>query len=278
MDSSAVALVLLAAALHAGWNAVLRVGGDRLVVMGLITGGAGLIAGVLIPFAPFPAAAAWPLLLLSAGFHVGYNSFLVAAYAHGDLGQVYPVARGTAPLLVVGLVGPVLGETVAGGQLAGVVLTCAGIAALALRGGASRVRPKALGYALVTACFIAAYTVTDAAGARAAGSPHGYTLWLFLVDGILFVALVVWRRGRALAGVARASWRPGLAGGAMSLAAYWLVIWALTVAPAAGVAALRETSVLFAALIGAYLLHEPLGRWRVAAAGVVTAGVLLLRA
>jgi drug/metabolite transporter (DMT)-like permease len=277
LDPSAVALVLLAAALHAGWNAVLRVGGDRLVVMGVITGGAGLIAGLLVPFTPLPPTAAWPILLLSAGFHVGYNSFLVAAYAHGDLGQVYPIARGTAPLLVVGLVGPVLGESVAGVQLAGVLLTSAGIAALALRGGASRVRPQALAYALVTACFIAAYTVTDAAGARAAGSPHGYTLWLFLVDGVLFVAIVVWRRGRALAALARESWRPGLAGGAMSLAAYWLVIWAFTVAPAAGVAALRETSVLFAALIGAFLLKEPLGRWRVAAAGVVTAGVLLLR-
>jgi drug/metabolite transporter (DMT)-like permease len=229
-----------------------------------------------VPFAPFPAAAAWPILLLSAGFHVGYNSFLVAAYAHGDLGRSTRSRAGTAPLLVVGLVGPVLGESVGGGQLAGVLLTSAGIAALALRGGASRVRPQALAYALVTACFIAAYTVTDAAERgprdRRTATRSGSS-WS--------TASCSWRSSRGGAAARSRRWHGELAARPRrrrhELGAYWLVIWAFTVAPAAGVAALRETSVLFAALIGAFLLKEPLGRWRVAAAGVVTAGVLLLR-
>jgi drug/metabolite transporter (DMT)-like permease len=278
MSTSAVALVLLAAFLHASWNAVLRISGDRFIVMALLNGSAGVVAAVLIPFAPLPAPASWPNIALSAVLHTGYNLFLVAAYAHGGLGQVYPIARGSAPLLVLALAWLLLGEAVSGTQLVAVVIVCAGIAALALRGGrVARLSGTGVACALATAGFIGAYTVTDAAGARVAGSPHGYALWLFLLDGISAMTLALWWRGRAVLATARTDWRPALAAGGMALAGYWLVIWALTLAPAATVAALRETSVVIAALIGTFLLNEPMGAWRVAAAVVVAVGAVMLR-
>ena len=278
MEPSAVALVLLAGLLHAGWNAVLRFGGDRLVVMALLNASAGLVALVLLPTAPLPAGPAWPVLLLSVALHTGYKYYLVRAYAHGDLGQVYPIARGTAPLLVCGLAWTVLGETLRASPLLAVALTSVAVAALALRGGVPlRTEWRGIGYALVTAGFIAAYTVTDAAGARLAGSPHAYTLWLFVLDGAAFAAFVALLQGAPLVRLVPRVWRKALVGGTMSLVAYWLVIWALTLGPAAPVAALRETSVLFAALLATFVLKEPFGRWRIVSAVVVALGVVLLR-
>jgi drug/metabolite transporter (DMT)-like permease len=278
MSSSAVALVLLAALLHASWNAVLRVSGDRLVVMALLNACAGAVALPLLPFAPPLGAAAWPYVLLSCALHAGYNLFLVNAYAHGGLAQVYPIARGAAPLLVLLLAWTALGERMDALQVAAVLVTSLGLAALALRGGAAgRLRPRGLLYALGTSAFIGSYTVVDAAGARAAGSPHSYALTLFILDGATCLAYVLWRSRPTLVATARAEWRNALAGGLMCLGAYWLVIWALTLAPAATVAALRETSVLIAALIGTVVLREPFGAWRVVAAAVIAAGALMMR-
>jgi drug/metabolite transporter (DMT)-like permease len=278
MSTSAVLLVLLAAVLHAGWNALLRVSGDRLTVMALLNGCAGAIAFCLLPFAGLPDARAWPMVLTSTGLHLGYNLFLVAAYAHGGLGQVYPIARGAAPLLVLVLAWVFLGEAVSGLQVLAVLITSGGIAALAFAGGRHlRLRSEGLFFALGTAGFIGAYTVVDAAGARAAGSPHRYALTLFVLDGLACLAVAIARRRGTMLTVARRDWRSIILAGAMSLAAYWLVLWALTLAPAANVAALRETSVVIAALIGALVLKEPLGGWRVTAAGVVAVGAILLR-
>jgi drug/metabolite transporter (DMT)-like permease len=280
MSSSAVALVLLAACLHAGWNTVLKVGGDRLVVLALLNGCAGLIAACLLPFAAFPDRAAWPNIAASVALHTGYNLFLATAYGYGGLGQVYPIARGSAPVLVLVLAWATLGEAVTPVQALAVLVTSLGIAALAFRGGAgaARMSPRGLFFAVGTAAFIGAYTTVDAAGARAAGSPHGYALTLFALDGLVFLLLVLWRRGwPALAGTARREWQGVLGAGLMCLVGYWLVIWALTLAPAATVAALRETSVVIAALLGTVLLKEPLGAWRVTAAAVVAVGAVMLR-
>jgi drug/metabolite transporter (DMT)-like permease len=278
MSTSAILLVLLAAVLHAGWNALLRVSGDRLTVMALLNGCAGAIALCLLPFAGLPAAPAWPMVLASTTLHLGYNLFLVAAYAHGGLGQIYPIARGAAPLLVLVLAWVFLREAVSGLQILAVLITSGGIAALAFAGGRHlRLRPEGLFFALGTSAFIGAYTVVDAAGARAAGSPHRYALTLFVLDGLACLVLALARQRGTVLIVARRSWRPVILAGAMSLASYWLVLWALTLAPAANVAALRETSVVIAALIGALVLKEPLGGWRVTAAGVVAVGAILLR-
>ena len=279
MPASAVALVLLAAVLHASWNAVVRISDDRLLAVLLINVFGGAAALLLLPFAALPAVAAWPYLLTSTALHVGYNSFLAAAYGHGGLGQIYPIARGSAPLLVLILAWATLDETVSRAQLLGILVTSGGIAALAFRGpSAARVRPIGLFFAFGTAAFIAAYTVVDAAGARRAGTPHGYALVLFVLDGTACAAYAFWRRGLApvLAIVHRTGGQLVL-GGLMSLLAYWLVIWALTLAPAGPVAALRETSVVIAALLGTLLLKEPLGGWRVTAAAVVAVGAILLR-
>lgn len=279
MDPSVAALVLLAALLHAGWNVLVKLSGDRLTVMALITGGAGVVSCAALPFLPAPHPAAWPYIAASVALHVGYNLFLLRAYRHGDLGQVYPIARGTAPLLVAALAPLVAGERLEPGALVAVLVISAGIIALAFRGGPPvRDDPRAVLYALGTAAFIATYTVVDGLGARLAGTPHGYTAWLFALDGVPLPALALWLRGRAALGPAvRRHWPAGLGGGAMSLAAYWLVIWALTLGPMAPVAALREVSVVFAAVLATVLLKERFGLWRIAAATTVALGVVLLR-
>lgn len=278
MDLSVVALVLLAALFHASWNALVKVNGDRLAVMALITAGSGLICLPILPFLPLPAPASWPYMALSVLWHIGYQLFLLQAYRHGDLGHVYPIARGVAPLLVLGLAFLVAGETVGGGQVTAILVMAAGIVSLAFRGGPLlRDDPRPVLYALGTAVFIASYTVTDGSGARLAGSPHSYTVWLFALNAVPMTVIAIAVRGRDTAAALRRHWRYGLAGGALSLAAYWLVIWALTLGPMGPVAALRETSVLFAAIIGAVFLKESFGRFRIAAAGLVAAGILLLR-
>ena len=278
MEWSVGGLVLLAAVLHAGWNALVKVTGDRLVVMAVITTGSGLIALAGLPFVALPDRASWPFLAASVVLHIGYNLFLVRAYRHGDLGQVYPIARGSAPLLVLALAYFAAGERVSALDLAAVVVIAVGLGSLAFRAGMPSIHDRAtLAYAFGTALFIAGYTVVDGMGARQAGSAHGYALWLFVLDGIPITVIAIALRGRAFARSVTAHWRAGLAGGAMSLAAYWLVIWAMTVAPMALVAALRETSVVFAALIAAVILKEGFGPRRIAAAALVAAGVVLLR-
>lgn len=278
MELSVVALVLLAALFHASWNALVKVNGDRLAVMTLITAGGGLICLPILPFLPLPDPASWPYIGLSILWHVGYQLFLLQAYRHGDLGHVYPIARGAAPLLVLGLAYLVAGETVGIGQVAAIVVMAAGIISLAFRGGPPlKDDPRPVLYALGTAVFIASYTVTDGSGARIAGSPHSYTVWLFTLNAVPMTIIGVAARGRETAAAVREHWRPGMAGAALSLAAYWLVIWALTLGPMGPVSALRETSVILAAIIGAVFLKESFGRFRIAAAALVAVGIVLLR-
>ncbi len=278
MTGDVVAVVLAAALLHAGWNAVVRIAGDRLAVMGLIAAGHTLCALAMLPFVVLPDAAALPWLAASVALHVGYKLFLAEAYRDGDLGQVYPVARGTAPLLVTGVSLLWLDEPLAPQTLAAVAVIALAVASLALRGGAPlRDNPRPMLFALGTAVFIASYTVVDGLGARIAGDPHGYVAWLFLGDGVLTVAVVLAVRRRAALSLMRDQALPGLCGGAMSVAAYWLVIWAMTVAPIAPVAALRETSVIFATLIGGLFLGEGFGRRRLFAALAVCVGLVLMR-
>lgn len=271
-------LVLLAAALHAGWNALVKIRGDRLVVMAVVT-----LAGSLIslPFAAFVAApdpASWPLLALTILLHTGYHIFLPIAYDHGDLGQVYPIARGSAPMFVT--LGALLfaGETLGPVALVGVICLSAGVMALAFdRESGIRGKPKAVFYALLTAICIASYTVVDGLGARAAGSVLGFAVWLTIGDGVLTFALVfVWKRGRVWR-VARENLGTGFLGGAMQVGAYWIIVWALALAPMAMVSALRETSVLFAAVISTFLLREGFGVWRFVSAGFIALGLMLTR-
>lgn len=274
-----LAAVLAAAFLHAAWNAVVKVALDRfssILLLALCQSGLALL---LLPLFPAPGLASWPWLAASALLHTGYKLFLIRAYVHGDMSQVYPLARGTAPLIVA-IVGAVaLGEPMTPLKALAVAAIALGVVVMSLRGGAELVRipPRALAWALGTAAFTASYTLADAVGARLSGSVSGFTLWMFVLDGLGMLAFALAARGpAALRGLASA-WGAGLAAGAMSLLSYWIAIWAFTQAPVALVAALRETSVLFAMLIAVLVLKEPAGIGRWTAAGLILLGVVLLR-
>ncbi len=286
MDPIVFAAVLAAALMHAGWNAVVKVGLDRfsaVLLLALVQSG---LALALLPFFPLPAPASWPWLAASALLHTGYKLVLIRAYEHGDLGQVYPLARGTAPLIVALLGAALLGEALTTAKALAVVAIGLGVVlmasetrgggAAAAAGGASR---KALAWALGTAAFTAAYTLVDGVGARLSGTASGFTLWMFVGDGLamLLCALLARGGGQALFRLLPA-WRSGLAAGAMSLGSYWIAIWAFTRAPIALVAALRETSVLFAMLLAVFVLGERAGARRWGAAALVATGVALMRA
>jgi drug/metabolite transporter (DMT)-like permease len=267
--------VLFAAALHAGWNALVKTGLDRfssILFLGLVQGG---IALVLLPFFGLPPRPAWPWVLAGSALHSGYKLALIRAYGHGDLSQIYPLSRGTAPLIVAVAGALFLGEAMDGARTAAVIAIACGIMLMAGRGGLTR---AGLAWALVTAAFTAAYTMADGVGARVAGSASAFILTMIFLDGAIMLAYGLAARGPAGIAAMLPAWRPGVAAGAMSLGAYWIAIWAFTKAPLAMVAALRETSVLFAMLIGALLLKERLTPQRWAAATLILAGVLLMRA
>jgi drug/metabolite transporter (DMT)-like permease len=269
--------VLLAAVTHAGWNAIAHKITDKLVGFTLISGGGTLIGCALAPFAAFPAAGAWPYLAASAVIHLGYYLLLMRSFRLGDFGQVYPIARGSAPLVVTALAALFAHEIPDGWAAAGIALSCAGLTGVALWGLRGR-RPDwaAIGAALATGVTIAAYTVVDGLGVRASGSALGYTAWLMIAEGLALPAYALWRwRGETLA-VLRPFAAVGLLGAALSVAAYGLVLWAQTRAEMAPVAALRESSILVGAAIGAVVFKERFGASRIWAAGLLVVGIGLM--
>lgn len=276
IPGAVVPVVLLAALLHATWNALAHAIPDRLIGFTLI-GTTYLVAGgIMAAVAPQPAARAWVYLLVSAVLHVVYNLLLMRSFMLGDFGQVYPLARGTAVAVVAVLATVAVGEAMPAVRLAGVVLVCLGLTALVVPAGRpGRAELPAVVAALGTGVMIASYTTVDGVGVRGSGSVLGYTGWLFLLQGAALPVLAYARRGRGLARQGRPYLLAGLAGGVLSLAAYGLVLWAQTRAPLAPVAALRETSSLMGAIVGAVVFKESFGRRRVVAAVVVTVGVVL---
>jgi drug/metabolite transporter (DMT)-like permease len=270
--------VLGAGLLHAGWNALVKsaAGGDPLLDTATIVAGATVCSLAIIPFVPLPLAAAWPMAIASIVIHFGYYLTLTEAYRAGDLSFAYPLMRGTAPLLVALLGILFLRELPSLQTSMGITLICAGIFAIAF---AQRHRhPRAAVYwALGNAAIIAVYTLVDGAGARASGNALSYVVWLTFLEGVFFLAWIRWRRGTPAQRYIGRQWRRGLLGGFCSVAAYAIVLWAMTRAPVAAVAALRETSVLFAALIGTLLLKEGFGIARLAGAASVVAGVAALK-
>jgi drug/metabolite transporter (DMT)-like permease len=274
--SPVVAAVLLAAVLHASWNAMLKGGRDRLVMMVLLDLTAMALSLLLLPLAGRPAPASWGLLALSVSLHTAYKLLLLQSYRVGDLNQVYPLARGTGPLLVAAFAALVLGERLAPLQLAGLAAVCGGLGLLLVTGRAlPRGRPM-IGFSLATGVAIAAYTVADGLGVRRSGSDLGYLVWLFLAAGFPIPLYALAVRGRGLAASARQQLWVGVAAGSLALAGYGLVLWAQSRGELAVVAALRETSVLVAALIGTLVFGERFGRRRVLAAACITAGIVLL--
>ena len=279
MDPFVFAAVLVAAACHASWNALIKIRLDPFLAIVLISALAGIVALPLLLFVPVPPLPAWPWLALSVITHLGYYIGLSGAYRSGDMGQVYPIARGSAPLMTAAGGAILVGENFNLVGWSGIVTLTFGVFLLSLRGGGdlAHLNRRAVGYALFTAVTICCYSLVDGQGARTAGNAHSYALWLFVIDGafITLVALVTHGSG-VIPGVAR-HWRSGLIGGVLSLVAYWIVIWAMTVAPIAIVAALRETSVLFGAIIAVVILKEPLRAPRVVAAAFIVTGLALIR-
>jgi len=266
--------VLLAAILHASWNALLRAGADRLWSMTVMCVAIAATCAMLAPFVPLPARASWPYGILSALLHTGYNLFLVRTYRIGDLGQTYPISRGSSPVLVT------LGGALFAGEVpdaigaVGVALVSGGIVSLAFQGRG--VGMASIPYALATGCFIGAYSVTDGIGVRAAGTAVGYTVWMCLLWGVL--APIVYLALRGWSGPARAPRDVLIAagGGVVSLVAYGIVIYAMALGAMGSVSALRETSVVFAAIIGRIFLHERLTAHRVLACAVVAVGAICI--
>jgi drug/metabolite transporter (DMT)-like permease len=279
MDPFVFAAVLLAAACHAGWNATIKSGLDPLATTVLISIGAAIVAGAFFPVVGLPAPAAWPWCGASVLIHLVYFAALIESYRAGDLGQVYPIARGSAPLMTAIVTTALVGERLGLAGWSGIILLVAGVMLLSLRGGRdlTRLDRKAVGFALFTAVTICAYSVVDGVGARRAGSANAYSVALFVGIGPVMVIYALARRGREVIPAMRRHWRLGLAGGTLQLGSYGIAIWAMTVAPIAIVAALRETSVLFGALIAIIVLKEPLRASRVAAALLIVAGLMLIR-
>jgi drug/metabolite transporter (DMT)-like permease len=279
MDLAVFLAVIVGAAMHAGWNAMLKTGGDRMGMMALIAVGHGLPAALALPFVGALHPSAWPFLIGSILLHVGYRVFLVKAYEAGDMSQIYPLARGSAPMLtaLIGIIA--LGEAVRPVVVLGIIVIGSGIALMSLKGSEDlkRMNGHALVFALITAGFICAYTLADGLGARAALNPHAYAALLFALDTPATLILVFFMRGKQVFAGMRQYAVKGMLGGVLSLGSYWIAIWAMTKAPIPQVAALRETSVLFGVLIAVFLLGEAFTRPRIIAAILILSGAILMR-
>lgn len=278
MISTPVALlVLLSALMHATWNYLIKSSPDHLLdTVGLAMGGS-MVAACLLPFVPLPQPESLPWLGITALIHVGYFLTLIETYRHADLSIAYPLMRGSAPLLVA-LAALLVGEALSPGVVAGVALIGLGIllpAGVGLRRGT--VARAGIGFALGNAVIIAMYTISDGIGVRHSGNPVSYIAWLYFFNAWGIFAIAMHRRGNAVMTHLRQRWRTALLGALLSLGSYGIVLWAMTIAPIPAVAALRESSVVFATLLGTLLLKEAMGRWRIAGALLVGMGAATLR-
>jgi len=278
MTTGVFAMVLGAALFHAVWNALVKVNSDRLVMIAIMQTSQIAVAMLIVPFVAFPATASWPYIWASTALNTAYLVFLINAYRYGDLSHVYPIARGSAPLIVAVISVAIVGETLDRQAALSVVLIALGIMSLTLTRGAGGFRePKAMLYAVGTGVFIAGYTVVDGLGARLADSAHSYTFWVHLLNGIPITLLAFYLRRGQISVLVRKSWKLGVLAGIISLLAYWTVIWAMTQAPMALVSAARETSMMFAVLFGVFFLKERLNLARLASTSITLLGTVMIK-
>lgn len=269
--------VLAAALLHAGWNALVRFGAAKVTVMLILTlvqGGLGLI---LTMTHDWPAGAVWPWLLASGVFHAGYKIFLAFAYETGDLSRVYPIARGAAPIIVLGVSAAFLNEGLRAIEIGAVLVLGLGILTMGHGAFASGESRKLVPLALASAAMTAGYSVVDGMGARVSGNAAMFVAWLFVIDALLFTPVILLLRGPSTFRAAPRVWALGGCAAALSYAAYAIAVWAMTEAPIALVTALRETSILFAVLIGWLAFGERMDKTKALAAALILAGVVLSR-
>ncbi|TCS67544.1 EamA-like transporter family protein [Primorskyibacter sedentarius] len=269
--------VLAAALLHAGWNALIKLGASKMTSMLILTLVQAGMGGIIAMAYPLPSGEIWLWLLASGVFHSGYKLFLAYAYEQGDLSRVYPIARGAAPLIVTLVSGLLLADIILALEYFAIAILGLGILLMAhgvfQNGESRRLVPLALGSALMTA----GYSLVDGLGARAAGNAAMYVAWLFIFDGLFFTPICLALRGRTVLTARRPDWVLGSLAAAGSYAAYAIVVWAMTQAPIALVTALRETSILFALLLGWLFMGDRIDRTKALAAALIVLGVVLTR-
>lgn len=278
MDLTVFLAVLTAAALHASWNAMVKHSGDKFTSVTAVVVGHSPLALVALTFVPSPAPQSWPYILAGMTLHVFYQLFLLFSYRIGDLTQVYPIARGSAPMIVAAVSVAILGVELSSAETVAVLMIGIGIMSLVLTRGADGLHnPKAAMLALTTGCFIAGYSLVDGLGARLAGTAVGFYSWLTIGNTIVFSTIMSIARPGVLRRVAGEGRWIALIGGSASYAAFAIVIWAFTQAPIALVTALRETSIIFALLIGVGFLKERLSLIKVASTALTISGAILLK-
>lgn len=277
MSTTVTLAVLFSAFMHAGWNFLIKSSRDKLVDAVALALAGSLVAACGLPWLPLPADGAWPWLAASVLTHSAYYLALVKSYQHADLSMAYPLMRGLAPILLLAAA-PLFGEPRALPLVGGVSLIAVGLALpIVLGRRAGHGSAHGLLFACGTACLIALYTVLDGFGARLSGNVAAYTLWLFFLNAWGFLAVALHRRGRRLAVELIGRARPALLGSVLTIGSYGIVLWAMQSAPIPAVAALRETSVVFAAVLGALFLREHMGRLRLAGAILIACGAAWVR-
>jgi drug/metabolite transporter (DMT)-like permease len=275
MTLSVFLAVLLAALLHAGWNAIVKTGLSKQTSMFLLSVGHAAIGGVVALTQPFPAPEVWPWLFASGLIHMAYQLFLAYAYEQGDLSRVYPIARGAAPMIVLLVSLAFLADPLQHWDFIGILVLGAGIALMARGVFSSGESRRMLPFAFGAACATAGYTLADGLGARVSGQPFAYVGWLMILSAVFFTPAVIALKGTAVLKADRKGWTLGMIAAAASFAAYAIAVWAMTKAPIALVGALRETSILFAVLIGWLFFKDRMDRTKIMAACLIVAGVVL---
>jgi drug/metabolite transporter (DMT)-like permease len=271
-------VVLLSAALHASWNALVKSGSDPFLDTVSVTTAIVAITSIVLPFLPAPLQGSWPCLIASVVIHVAYYGLLVLAYRVGDLSRVYPIMRGSAPAFSALLAAALLDERPSWGGWTGVFLVSGGVLLLAADSPRSKgVRLAPVVYALLNAGVIVGYTLVDGVGARLSGNAFSYTGWMLLLTGVLFLLISLGLRGRPVAHHVLFQWKKWTLGGGFTFAAYSLALWAMTKAPIAPVAALRETSIIFSALLALVVLKERITTLQCVSIAVVTAGAVAIK-
>lgn len=277
MSSTVFFAILGAALLHATWNALIKVGGSKMNAMLVMTVVQGAAGALVATTQPIPSSEVWIWLLASGAIHSTYKLLLSFAYEQGDLSRVYPIARGAAPMMVLMVGAVVLNDEIRGREMFGICLLGLGILMMARgvfsNGESRRLIPFALGSAIATA----SYSLVDGIGARLLGDPVAFVAWMFVVDAFVFTPVAVALRGRAVLKSTRRSWGIGALAAMASYASYAVAVWAMTKAPIALVTALRETSILFAILIGWLIFKEPMDRGKALAAALIIGGVISTR-
>ena len=277
MTLSVFIAVLFAAILHASWNAIIKFGEDKLQGMVLLSIAHGVIGLFMLILSPLPNITAWPWLIASVGFHLWYKLFLTSAYERGDLSRVYPIARGAAPLLVLFLSSIFIIDTITNKDIFAVIAIGVGIFILGIGVFKNKETVALLPFALCSAIGTAGYSITDGLGARAAGDVTSYIGWLFFLDTVVFILYAFFRKGLNILPKKSSVWVLGLIAGSASVLAYWIAVWAMTIAPIALVAALRETSVLFAVLIGVFFFKDSMGKSKIIASLIIVIGIIISR-